>query len=58
LEYAGPLEPGAPLSTIRSGDRDIDGLEIVFKGGQVGYDDFFNTVLSGRPRSSRTGANK
>jgi 3-oxoisoapionate kinase len=49
LEYVGPLEPGAPLCRVRSRDAAVDGLEIVFKGGQVGYDDFLNTVLQGRP---------
>jgi uncharacterized protein YgbK (DUF1537 family) len=48
LEYMGPLEPGAPLCRVRSRDADVEGLEIVFKGGQVGYDDFLNTVLQGR----------
>lgn len=48
LEYLGPLEPGAPLCRVRSRDAAVDGLEIVFKGGQVGYDDFLNTVLCGR----------
>jgi hypothetical protein len=28
-----------------------NGVEIVFKGGQVGYDGFTNTVLNGRPAS-------
>ncbi len=49
LEMAGPLAPGAPLCAIRSADARIDGAEIVFKGGQVGRDDFFSTLLRGRP---------
>jgi 3-oxoisoapionate kinase len=48
LEYAGPLEPGAPLCRVRSRHEAVNGLEIVFKGGQVGYDNFLNTVLQGR----------
>jgi uncharacterized protein YgbK (DUF1537 family) len=47
LEMAAPLEPGAPLCVARSQDPAIDGLEVVFKGGQVGYDDFFGSLLSG-----------
>jgi uncharacterized protein YgbK (DUF1537 family) len=47
LEYVSPLEPGAPLCRVHSRDEAVDGLEIVFKGGQVGYDDFLATVLHG-----------
>jgi uncharacterized protein YgbK (DUF1537 family) len=48
LEYAGSLEPGAPLCRVRSRHDVVNGLEIAFKGGQVGYDNFLNTVLRGR----------
>ncbi len=48
LEFVGPLEPGAPLCRARSSDPAVDGLEITFKGGQVGHDDFFATLLRGR----------
>jgi uncharacterized protein YgbK (DUF1537 family) len=34
----------------------VDGLEIAFKGGQVGYDDFFGTLLRGQPQRSSVGA--
>jgi uncharacterized protein YgbK (DUF1537 family) len=49
LEMVGPLEPGAPLCVARSADSAVDGIEITFKGGQVGHDDFFATLLRGRP---------
>ena len=55
VEMIGPLEPGAPLCVVRSGEPDIDGLEFAFKGGQVGYDDFFGTLLSGRSSHSLKG---
>jgi uncharacterized protein YgbK (DUF1537 family) len=48
LEMTGPMAPGSPLCRIYSANRAIDGREIVFKGGQVGRDDFFAGVLSGR----------
>jgi uncharacterized protein YgbK (DUF1537 family) len=48
LEMAGPLEPGAPVCIARSEDETVDGLQLVFKGGQVGYDHFFNSLLCGR----------
>ena len=47
LEMAGPMAPGSPLCRIHSANRGIAGREIVFKGGQVGRDDFFAKVLSG-----------
>ncbi|AWK89738.1 four-carbon acid sugar kinase family protein [Azospirillum thermophilum] len=47
LEVAGPLVPGAPLCRVHSRDAVIDGMEIVFKGGQVGGADFFARVLAG-----------
>jgi uncharacterized protein YgbK (DUF1537 family) len=41
LEMLAPLTPGAPLCRARAPDSPADGLEIVFKGGQVGAPDFF-----------------
>src|SRR5262249_4846539 len=42
LEIAGPLAPGVPLCVARGSDPAIEGLEIAFKGGQVGGEDFFD----------------
>jgi uncharacterized protein YgbK (DUF1537 family) len=42
-----PLAPGSPLCLACSDNPRFDGLEIVFKGGQVGGDDFFSLVLRG-----------
>jgi uncharacterized protein YgbK (DUF1537 family) len=47
LEMAGPMAPGSPLCRVHSGNPAIHGREIVFKGGQVGRDDFF-TKVAGR----------
>ena len=47
LEVVAPLAPGSPLCRIYSGGQ-LDGIEIVFKGGQVGKVDFFGRVLSGQ----------
>jgi uncharacterized protein YgbK (DUF1537 family) len=41
LEVAAAVAPGAPLCRARSAEPAIDGLELAFKGGQVGADDFF-----------------
>jgi uncharacterized protein YgbK (DUF1537 family) len=57
VEMIGPLEPGAPLCLVRSQDKIIDGLEVTFKGGQVGYDDFFGTLLRGHRNQALVGAN-
>jgi len=56
LEMVAPLEPGAPLCVARSQDSAVEGLEVAFKGGQVGYDDFFATLRCGRSTRSSVGA--
>jgi uncharacterized protein YgbK (DUF1537 family) len=56
LEMIAPLQPGAPLCIARSRCGAVDGLEVVFKGGQVGHDDFFGALLSGAPAYSTVGA--
>ena len=59
LEMISPLAPGAPLCVARSSDQLIDGMEITFKGGQLGHTDFFGAVLRGwsasRDEASQTG---
>src|SRR5205814_1758170 len=47
LEMAAPLAPGVPLCMARSTDSAIEGLEIAFKGGQVGGEDFFGRLRQG-----------
>ena len=48
LEMAAPMAPGSPLCRIHSDKPAVSGREIVFKGGQVGSEDFFTNVLAGR----------
>lgn len=48
LEMIAPLAPGAPLCRAFAPDSPADGLEVVFKGGQVGAPDFFGAVARGR----------
>jgi uncharacterized protein YgbK (DUF1537 family) len=48
LEMLTPLTPGAPLCRAHAPGSPVDGLEIVFKGGQVGAEDYFETVKRGR----------
>ncbi len=47
LSMLGPLAPGAPLCRAHSEDARFDGLEIVFKGGQNGNEQFFQHVQQG-----------
>ena len=49
LQMIGPMAPGSPLCRVFAADETLDGVEIVFKGGQVGRDDFFTSVLKGKP---------
>jgi 3-oxoisoapionate kinase len=52
LEYLGPMAPGSPLCKVHAPGRVADGCEIVFKGGQVGRDNFFLDVLNGGPTTT------
>ncbi len=47
LEMIAPLTPGAPLCRAHALGRPADDCEIVFKGGQVGAGNYFQTVLKG-----------
>ncbi|MGH9351200.1 MAG: four-carbon acid sugar kinase family protein [Terriglobia bacterium] len=52
LEMIAPLAPGGPLCRAyagKAGASGVEGLEIVFKGGQVGKEDFFDSLLAGSP---------
>ena len=48
LEMIAPLTPGVPLCRARAPNSPADGLEIVFKGGQVGAENYFETVKRGK----------
>jgi uncharacterized protein YgbK (DUF1537 family) len=52
LEFVAPIAPGSPLCRIHALGRNAHGREIVFKGGQVGRNDFFLDVLAGSPASA------
>lgn len=47
LAWAAPLERGAPLVRAYAAEPELDGLELVLKGGQMGAADFFETVRRG-----------
>ena len=48
LEMIAPLTPGAPLCRAIAPNSPADSLEIVFKGGQVGAENYFGVVKRGR----------
>jgi 3-oxoisoapionate kinase len=48
LEMIAPLTPGAPLCRAFAPGSPADGREIVFKGGQVGAEDYFEIVTNGQ----------
>jgi uncharacterized protein YgbK (DUF1537 family) len=48
LEMMARLTPGAPLCRAHAPGSPVDGREIVFKGGQVGAENYFETVKRGR----------
>lgn len=51
LEMIAPLTPGAPLCRVLAPGSPVDGVEVVFKGGQVGAEDYFGIVKHGKNRS-------
>ncbi|MCH7408107.1 four-carbon acid sugar kinase family protein [Belliella sp. DSM 111904] len=48
VEMIAPLAPGAPLCKASAPNSPADGLEINFKGGQVGKEDYFVKVQLGK----------
>jgi uncharacterized protein YgbK (DUF1537 family) len=48
LEMIAPLTPGAPLCRARAAGSPADGVEFVFKGGQVGAADYFAALIRGQ----------
>ncbi len=47
LEMVCPMAPGSPLCQASAPDLPYDVMEIVFKGGQVGRQEFYTDVLNG-----------
>jgi len=47
VEMMAPLTPGAPLCRAHAPASPVDGLEVNFKGGQVGGEDYFGRVARG-----------
>ena len=54
LEMIAPLTPGAPLCRAIAPRSPLNGLEVVFKGGQVGAENYFETVKAGKDLNRRT----
>ena len=48
LEMIAPLTPGAPVCRAFAPHSPVNGCEIVFKGGQVGAENYFQTVKRGK----------
>jgi uncharacterized protein YgbK (DUF1537 family) len=48
VEMIAPLAPGAPLCRASAPDTATDGLQVNFKGGQVGAPDYFGAVARGK----------
>lgn len=49
LEAIAPVAPGSPLCRAFA-QNSMDGIEFIFKGGQVGKDDVWGTILHGTPK--------
>ncbi len=44
LTWLASSQPGAPLCRAHADSPDIDGLQLVLKGGQIGSEDFFERI--------------
>lgn len=51
VEMIAPMVAGAPLCKAYSVNPAVEGLQVNFKGGQVGAPDYFGILLEGRVRS-------
>jgi uncharacterized protein YgbK (DUF1537 family) len=47
LSYAAQLAPGVALCRLHSDEASLDGMEIMLKGGQMGSENLFETLLHG-----------
>ncbi len=47
LETVSPIQPGSPMCRVRADGDAVDGVEMLFKGGQVGRPDIFIHALRG-----------
>lgn len=48
VEMIAPVSPGAPMCRAYAPDTAADGVEVNFKGGQVGAENYFELVLQGQ----------
>jgi len=48
VEMIAPLVAGAPVCKARSANPFINGIEVNFKGGQVGDERYFGILLDGK----------
>ena len=53
VEMIASLVIGAPLCRAHSRNKKINGLEVNFKGGQVGAEDYFVLVKDGKSKKSK-----
>ncbi|MEO6231701.1 MAG: four-carbon acid sugar kinase family protein [Ferruginibacter sp.] len=49
VELIAPLMPGAPMCKAISKNKMMNGMEVNFKGGQVGMEDYFEVMGKGGP---------
>ena len=52
LQFLTSIDPAAPLCKCVGGAPWVDGLEVAFKGGQMGYVDYITRVREGRTRGA------
>ena len=48
VEMMAPLVPGAPLCKATAPGSPVNGMEVNFKGGQVGGENYFEVLMNGK----------
>jgi 3-oxoisoapionate kinase len=51
LSYRGTLAPGVAMCRAHSDDAALDSIELMLKGGQMGPDDLFETLVNGTTKA-------
>ncbi|MBI9082777.1 MAG: hypothetical protein JEZ11_04210 [Desulfobacterales bacterium] len=54
IQVATPIGIGAPLCYVYSNQPEINGLEVAFKGGQVGSENYFDRIRRAKTAAFET----
>jgi uncharacterized protein YgbK (DUF1537 family) len=55
LSYLAPLSAGVSVCRVHADSPQLDGIELMLKGGQMGEINLFEKLLEGHGNNERTG---